>query len=92
MSASNWRDNLYIEIDSFFVECILVNDKNYTLDEVKTMYQNALSLSKVSEDLPDIMCKLYKFKKISFDFEIERDWIIDDDIQEVYSPKFGYFL
>lgn len=90
MSISNRRDKMYINIDGFRQDWVIYNNKNYTKDELKQMYKNALLLTK-RELVQDKMCQLYGFEKMlhnPIDNPIEFDYVIDTDIDEIYIPHY----
>ena len=77
-----------IVIESFYGDKVLINDKNYTLEDVKQMYKNISVLVDPCR-IPEMIAKMYAFKIEDYDFnsDYNYDYFIYVDINKVYSKR-----
>ncbi|XRG80750.1 hypothetical protein V5E38_10795 [Rossellomorea sp. GAMAL-10_SWC] len=78
---------MIVEIDGYFTQALLTGRK-CSKKELKQKYLQALSMVNDIRNLPDVFCRLHRFEQLPFDDEIEIDFVIDTDIDYIYSPTY----
>lgn len=52
------------------------------------MYLSAKQMAADDRDLPSIFCRVNKFDIISFEEDIQVDFLIDTDTDRIYTPSY----
>lgn len=66
----------------------LLVGKKYSKYQLKQMYLQAKKLTYEAGDFSDVFCRLYNFEQIAYSDEIVVDYVIDTDIDRIYSPSY----
>ena len=56
--------------------------------QLKQMYLHAKKLTYEARDFSNVFCRLYNFEQIVYSDEIAVDYVIDTDIDRIYSPSY----
>lgn len=79
---------LIIEIEGFLNHKILLTGKKCSKHQLKQMYFQAKKLTYETRDFPDVLCTLYNFERIVYSDDIIVDYVLDTDIDRIYSPLY----
>ena len=52
------------------------------------MYFQAKKLTYETRDFPDVFCRLFNFERIVYSDDIIVDYVLDTDIDVIYSPLY----
>jgi len=77
---------MLVEIDVFFQQVIVWGPKCNQC-ELKRMYDDALTRVTHIEELAEVFCDLYHFEIVPYSADLRVDFVIDTDINQIYSPR-----
>lgn len=78
---------LLVKIDGYFHQSLLTG-KRCSKKQLKQKYLQTKELTYDVKDFPHIFCRLYKFELMPYECNIEVDFVIDTDTNEIYSPSY----
>jgi hypothetical protein len=78
---------LIIEIDGFFHQ-VHITGRKCTLYELKQKYFATKELCYNIKDLPDLFCRMHNFDQLTYDENLEVNFVIDTDTDRIYTPSY----
>lgn len=78
---------MIIEIDGYYHQ-VLLTGKKCSKQQLKQKFLQAKKLTYDINDLPNVFCRLHNFEQLPFDSDIEVAFVIDTDIDRIYSPTY----
>ncbi|MFB7142514.1 hypothetical protein ACFCYN_23145 [Gottfriedia sp. NPDC056225] len=78
---------MIVEIDGFYQRVFLTGRK-CSKKELKQKYLQAKSMVYDIKELSDVLCRLHRFDKLTFDYDDEVDFVIDTDTDHIYTPSY----
>jgi hypothetical protein len=79
---------LIIEIEGFFHYGVLLTGIKCTKQQLKQKYLQAKKITYESKDFPNVFCRLHNFEQITYSEDIKVDFVLDTDIDRIYSPSY----
>ncbi len=77
----------YVSRNRWFFQQVMVWGRKCNQYELNTMYYHALTRVTHIEELAKVFCDLYHFEIVPYSADLRVDFVIDTDINRIYSPR-----
>lgn len=76
-----------IKIDGYFLK-VMLTGKKCSKQQLKQKYLKAKASTSEIRDLANVFCRLHNFEHITYDSDIEVEYVVDTDTDRIYSPSY----
>lgn len=80
---------MIIEIDGYFAQAYLKADRDYSLDELSSLYARLSSKAASVHDLAIMFCETSRMIPIEGTSELKPDVVMDTDTDRIYKPRYS---
>jgi len=78
---------IFIEMDGYFQQAIIYG-KYCNLNELKQMYAQVLQQTTTMKEQIEVFCTLHQFSIVPFVEKRNVHYVIDMDIEHIYTPRY----
>ncbi|MBO3286216.1 hypothetical protein MKY98_17815 [Paenibacillus sp. FSL M8-0228] len=77
---------MIIEVDGYYIHCLLVSDRDIDHQEIVEIYEKAKETCSKTKDIPMKLKEYLNLKEVQKIESLRIDYVIDTDTDRIYKP------